>query len=60
MRSASGVGVALDFSALHRSMHFQSTQCNVVKGDLEGGGLMKALIDGEVHSAYLCGQSARC
>lgn len=34
-------------------MHCQHTQCRVVKGDLEGGGLMKALFDGVVHSAGL-------
>lgn len=34
-------------------MHCQHAQCNVVKGDLEGGGLMKALIDGLVYSAGL-------
>lgn len=28
-------------------------QYNAIKGDLEGGGLMKALIDGVVHSAGL-------
>lgn len=34
-------------------MHFQHSQHNVVKADLEEGGLMKGLIGGVVHTAGL-------